>query len=794
MLIGVFWFSIDGRCYSFAANFTIVMAYAARPLFNFGFTECLNILTHRRPLLFAYNICVFNRGFVSISAEVSEALKLHNPIVALESTIISHGLPFPQNLETALMVENVVRENGSVPATIAVLGGKLHVGLTTAELEHIATSKSNVVKSSRRDLAYIMSQKLDGGTTVSGTMIAAHMAGIKVFVTGGIGGVHRGAETTMDISADLRELGRTPVAVVCAGAKSILDIGRTLEYLETEGVPVVTLGDSREFPAFFTRQSGFLSPHRLNSTEEVAQLIADHLSLKLSNGLLVAVPIPKQFAMDAHEMHEAIQEAISEASQSGISGKELTPFLLNAVNQLTSGKSLKANVELIRNNAAVGSQIASHLAKISHHVAPAQHPVAMSSKVDDVFSTKQRSITVTTGDAAKINGPSPESYQFYAKESRKSANEKLAKRIVVSGGINFDLSVSLSKSSSSLETNGMTHRGHMRHSFGGVGRNIADCLSRLGMDPLFISAVGNDWMGKHFRECFTHMDLSAVAVSKHVPTAVYTAVLSSAGELLYGIGDFDIHKEVSPAYIKAFETEMKNASLMCIDGCLSAESIDFITDFCHQHNIPVLFEPTDIMQIDKLFNSNAWKKLTYVTPNINELQIFHHFLKFQENLISVKAPREFVKPETLSSALDFCRHLCTSVSEYVPNIIVTMGRHGLLLCQQIDQNSSESQHVNDQTLNGLCTYYEKNGITFLHHPAVWPGFPEPRIQSVLGAGDCLAATIIAAMQAGLPTSICARLGILAARKSLESFEAVPDTITPQLLVVTPQLYGTGIVN
>nr|XP_009501222.1 PREDICTED: pseudouridine-metabolizing bifunctional protein C1861.05-like [Phalacrocorax carbo] len=302
-------------------------------------------------------------AYVKIQPSVQEALMEGRPVVALESTIITHGMAYPQNLSMARKVEETVTTNGAVPATVGILKGQIHVGLTDEELEFLASSK-NVVKVSRRDLPFVLSQGLSGGTTVSGTMIAAHKAGIPVFVTGGIGGVHRGGENTLDVSADLTELGRTPVAVVSAGVKSILDIGRTLEYLETQGVCVAAFGESREFPAFFSRQSGFQAPYHVRDEEEAAELIASALELGLSSGVLIAVPCPQERAAPGQVIEGAIQQALSEARSKGITGKELTPFMLQKINELTGGKSCQTDLALIQNNARVGSCIAVALSKL----------------------------------------------------------------------------------------------------------------------------------------------------------------------------------------------------------------------------------------------------------------------------------------------------------------------------------------------------------------------------------------------------------------------------------------------
>jgi len=300
--------------------------------------------------------------FIEFSREVKEALDSKKPVVALESTIISHGMPYPENVETAKAVEEIVRKNGAIPATIAIIEGKIKIGLTEKELEFMGTSKE-ILKASRRDLPVVLAKGLNAATTVSATMICANLAGIKVFVTGGIGGVHRGAEETFDISADLQELANTDIAVVCAGAKAILDLPRTLEYLETFGVPVIGF-KTEEFPAFYTRESGLKVDYMVEDEVEAARVVKTKWDLGLKGGVLIANPIPEEYALDRAYIEKAIEEAIFEADRRGIRGKALTPFLLEKIKDLTEGKSLKANIELVKNNARVGAKIAVQLNKL----------------------------------------------------------------------------------------------------------------------------------------------------------------------------------------------------------------------------------------------------------------------------------------------------------------------------------------------------------------------------------------------------------------------------------------------
>ena len=300
--------------------------------------------------------------YLDISPEVQQALADGKPVVALESTIISHGMPYPKNVETAMLVEKTIRENGAVPATIAIIGGRLKAGLSPEEIEYLGKSGRKVAKVSRRDLAAIVARGADGATTVTTTMIIARMAGIKVFATGGIGGVHRGAETTMDISADLEELAGTPVMVVCAGAKSILDLGLTLEYLETKGVPVIGYGTD-ELPAFYTRKSGFSVDYRVDSPEELAEMFRAQRGLEFKGGMLVTNPIPEEYSMDKEVIDKAIDQALAECKAQGVHGKETTPFLLARVVELTGGDSLESNIQLVLNNARLAARTACALAK-----------------------------------------------------------------------------------------------------------------------------------------------------------------------------------------------------------------------------------------------------------------------------------------------------------------------------------------------------------------------------------------------------------------------------------------------
>ena len=398
-------------------------------------------------------------GVVHVHPEVRDALAAGRAVVALESTIISHGMPYPANLECARACEAAVRANGAVPATIAVINGVPRVGLDDAALDHLARAGHSCTKTSRRDLAAVVARGADGATTVAGTMVLAHMAGIEVFATGGIGGVHRGAETSMDISADLTELGRTPIAVVCAGVKSILDIGLTLEYLETQGVAVATIG-SAVFPSFFTVNSGFASPTTLADPAAAAAQLHAAAQLGLQSGTLFALPNPSP-PEDEEALEAAVATALAECESAGVSGKDVTPFLLARVTELTGGDSLASNVELVLNNSAVAARIAVALSELRSSSA--------------------------TRSARTVQAPSAGAAGSVRSSTRLGAP-------VVVGGSTTDI-VSRPKPGTLLIP--LTSApGIVTQSMGGVGRGIAEALGQAGWRPLLISAVGRDLAGK----------------------------------------------------------------------------------------------------------------------------------------------------------------------------------------------------------------------------------------------------------------------------------------------------------
>ncbi|XP_054865128.1 uncharacterized protein zgc:136858 isoform X3 [Amphiprion ocellaris] len=671
------------------------------------------------------------------------ALAETKPVVALESTIITHGMPYPHNLRTAKEVEAIVRAEGATPATVGVIEGEVRVGLSSEELDYLAQCRSSL-KVSRRDLPYVISKGVSGGTTVSATMIAAHRAGIPVFVTGGIGGVHRDGENSLDISADLTELGRTPIAVVSAGVKSILDIGRTLEFLETQGVCVATYGASKNFPAFFSPQSGFTSAYHVCSPEEAAKLIASTLSLGLQSGVLLAVPIPEQHAAAGQQIEEAIQAAVTEARcecepvqgvprlhpksagidssppmtllrikcAKGVTGRDVTPFILQKVNELTEGKSLQANIALIHNNAKIGSQIACALSK----------------------QVNERTLKNETHPPGKL-----------------SSNTE--SDVVVVGGINVDF---IAKGKTETLLFGQTNPGSVCQSFGGVGRNIADSLSRLGHKPLFISATGTDSNSDAVLNYCKHMNTCGVARIEGQSTATYCAVITESGELSLGLGDMDIHQQITEQYVSLFEEQLSSATLVCLDGNIPVSTIDYVCSLAKKHNINVWYEPTDSEKACKPFLSDAWKSLSYSSPNLAELCTMNATL-------GITTPE--VLPSTLDEMLGVTVVLSRPLLDHLHCLVVTLGAHGVLLCGELDAGTVNLQPRKQRRRRQLCALY---------YPALTVT-PEETM-NVSGAGDSLAGALIAGILQGKDTDSCVRMGLLAAKMSLAS----PHPIAPVL--------------
>ncbi|KAG9045515.1 hypothetical protein FS842_001167, partial [Serendipita sp. 407] len=518
-----------------------------------------------------------------ISEEIQDALATGKPIVALETALVTHGMPQPENLKTALSIEGCVRASGAIPATIGILNGHIHVGLSRAQIEQLSDTRNfPSSKISRRDIAAVCARKGNGGTTIAGTMVIAHLAGIKVFSTGGLGGVHRGGEDSLDVSADLTELGRTPVAVIAGGIKSILDIGRTLEYLETQGVPVVTYGRTRGFPAFFSPRSGFESPYNVETPLEAANIIHHGDLLGLKNGYMFGCPIPEEYAEAGERIQRAVDQAVEESTLNGMDkrGKEVTPWLLNRVYELTGGASLENNVALIENSARIGGKIAVEYAKLQ--AGKADSTQNLGPFLD--FAT------VVPNGSPGID-PNVRAIERFTSDPDQKVKPTKPAKVVVVGGAAVDVISKADGSSSGSSAVRSTVPGTVKNYLGGVARNVAEATHRIcastsetGSDEvLLVAPVGSDSFGTIVRDGTASLGMRADGLLQVSPstspkgTAVCNMVLDGSGDLISGVADMDIISDLKfEAILPVLEKE--RPSLLAFDSNISVETM---SDLCN---------------------------------------------------------------------------------------------------------------------------------------------------------------------------------------------------------------------
>ncbi|GMR29938.1 hypothetical protein PMAYCL1PPCAC_00133, partial [Pristionchus mayeri] len=693
---------------------------------------------------------------LAVSEEVRAAQSDGVGVVALESTVITHGLPFPTNLETGRSLEEVVRKGGAVPATIALIDGKIRVGLSSSELERISQDKK-AIKVSRRDVAYTLTklrlstyeelqkcllvktiiitlQRLTGGTTVASTMWAAHHAGIRVFSTGGIGGVHRGAEETFDISADLWELARTPVTVVCAGIKSILDIGKTLEVLETNGVNTLVYGKENVFPGFFSPRTPFAGQTNSESLEEIADIIALSSSLGLPAGTLLAVPLPSHLAAEGKAVEDAIQIALEEAHAQKIRGQAITPFLLSRVAQLTKGISMRTNVALLENNAKVAANLANILV-VKKEAAPASHVRA---------STKQQK-----GDANK---------------------ERKRPKVVVVGASILDFEAI---TSADLKHDGGSYSGRVVQRCGGVGRNHSEAVGRMlatraaaaggtpaagsscNRDVVLLSAVGRDAHGEYLlRETGRHVDVSHVMLSSSVPSAIYMS-MNQRGHVLYGISCVEeIVKRISPEYISANEEALTTADYIISDGNIGVPTLSRVLEIAKYHKKKVWFEPTDIAKATKFLEACSLSELNLsgvsaLSPNARE------FLAILSRLDVDAPPSSIDSPTSLLALLQTLPPLLP----HTDILLVTMAEHGSVL---ISKDEAIKYKVSE---------------TAWGNAHIIPPPTNENVVSVSGAGDTMNSALLCSLLHNLPLEDSIDISLGACIHTLRSTDAVASELS-----------------
>ncbi|KAH7925213.1 hypothetical protein BV22DRAFT_1195370 [Leucogyrophana mollusca] len=725
---------------------------------------------------------------IDVHPEVEDALANKKPVVALESTIITHGMPYPTSLEMARSVEDIVRSTGSIPATIALIGGRVKIGLEANELERLADQGPNptAVKLSRRDIAAAIALKKDGGTTCSSTLIFAALAGIKVFATGGLGGVHRGGENTMDVSADLQELTRCPVGLVSAGVKSILDIGRTLEYLETLGVPVLSYAETNDFPAFYTRRSGYKSPWQINDPVLAAKILYTHWQLGMSNGALFGVPIPEQYEEVGTVLQEAVEQAVRESEELGVStrGKEVTPWLLKRVGELTQGKSLASNVALIENTALVGGQIAVEYSKLTQesssqfdHHQPVLAPAGPITEFHLGFSsTGQQSL-----------GPS-------LKHDTNAVPQQSASLIVV-GCAAVDIT-SQPQATAGLDLNLGLHStspGNVTMSLGGVGRNIAEAAHRiiasrssdLSAATLLVAPLGDDSFGRllvdETRSLGMRVDGLIQKDGQRSP--VCSLLLDGAGGLTGGVADMELIQSLEGDTALSFLRNHK-PKILAIDGNLSPQTLKALVSHCSQANINVFFEPTSVIKSTAILPAVAAtlghddrSAVAFASPNLLELaQMYHEARSSPLDLMSHDHWWRVIDRLGLGSQsrMDLEQLARRNVSEHDPalgklsllvdkgvaqmavnllpffqHLVIKCGELGIIVAMRLSGQRAETSSWRSERSNPLGRYVVGRSpssgelVILQHFPAL--RIPEGTIVNVTGAGDSLVGSLLATL-------------------------------------------------
>ncbi|XP_066602288.1 uncharacterized protein [Prorops nasuta] len=539
-------------------------------------------------------------------------------------------MPYPENFKTAISVENAVRKQKVVPATIGILGGKIHIGLNPDEIEYLARNDTKKVKCSRRDLPFCIAQGLNSGTTVSATMVLAHLAKILIMATGGIGGVHRGVNSSFDISTDLIELGQTPVLVVCSGIKSILDIRKTLEFLETQGVPVLTIGNSNNFPAFYCTKTfdDIKSPNTVSNTIEAANIISIQKDLGLNKGILLAVPIPESYALDPEMVEQFISRAVEKAETLHIFGKDVTPFILQELDKITNARTTRANIALIINNATVAAEIATILQK----------------KFDG-------------SSAIKESEPKLKSFR---------------KNPVIVGGAVYDTTIQIKDSE--IKTDGRTLRGRSRYSCGGVGRNVTEALIKLGLkESRLISVIGEDMPGFRIIQSLQGAQ-ETLQQLPNINTAKYRAIVDHKGECMFGIGEMEAFDAINVDLVQKHQSLIEAASLILIDGNLPENTIRSLVDVAANSKIPVWYEPTDIRKARKIFDCQSkWEDVIhFISPNINELFAISDFFGISRSNVS-------------HSQFEEIKHITETLAKYIPVVITTLGSMGVLITRKASE-------------------------------------------------------------------------------------------------------------
>ncbi|KAI5121288.1 hypothetical protein M0805_002331 [Coniferiporia weirii] len=723
---------------------------------------------------------------IDVHPEVQDALAARRPVVALETALVTNGVAPPTNLKIARRLEAIVREQGAVPATIGIVDGRVKIGLRDFELERLADTDNNkgIVKVSRRDIGPAIALRRDGGTTICSTLIFAHLAGIKVIATGGLGGVHRGGENSMDVSADLHELAGCAVGVVSCGVKSILDIGRTLEYLETLGVPVVTYGETYNFPAFFCGQSDFKTSWKVNDPRTAAEMLDSQWRIGMQNGTLFAAPMPEANAAQGEEINAAVYQAIRESEENGISrnGKEVTPWLLARVVELTGGKSLQSNLALLENTAVIGGQIAVEYAKLQDQLQRTSgEPLKRSTNASLLSSSN------TTREFDVNNRPQSQGQRDGVTES------KVPPKLVVVGASAIDITgrVVPDGSNRSAGVVKTTAPGTISLTVGGVARNIAEAAHRVLSsgpkgDPhatLLVSPVGRDefapfLLDEHARlgmrsDGFLHME--------DCRTAVCDLVLDESGALVGGIADMNIIRDVpEDAVIKRLKNE--DPTLVVMDGNISSSTLSAILAECRDRKNPVPLTkstsifPAILQQLAKNRNDATWSPVSYASPNLLELS--HMYREADSEAYGLMShpvwwdtinsfglgsewrmdldhlARQPACPSGSKGDLSFLVNdgvgqMAINLLPFFQNLVIKCGERGVVVVMRISGDDVKNTTWADKRSNWLERYVVAKGlqsrevVVLKHFPAI--SMARDEVVSDTGAGDSLVGALCASI-------------------------------------------------
>ncbi|KAK4892370.1 hypothetical protein LTR27_009204 [Elasticomyces elasticus] len=733
--------------------------------------------------------------YFSVSEEVRQAIAERKPVVALETTIYTHGFPYPDNFALSSKLESLIRINGGVPATIGILEGIAKVGMSADEINRLVSGFSEAGKVSRRDLAFVCGvtmdgKRLNGGTTVAGTMLLAHKAGIRVFATGGLGGVHRGVEQTLDVSADLTELGRTPVAVISSGCKSFLDIPRTLEYLETQGVAVYTFADGRrseiDFPAFYSRDSGVLSPGVVLDEVEAASMLHAHFSLGLQSGLHFANPIPEEFSIPHAEMEVTIEQALEEAEAAGATGSEITPFILTKIKELTGGDSVEANKALVEANVVMGTKLAVELQKLETEDVEQDRPETQTSGFGSNYTTTGVSLKVDTPSApTPLATPENTTIDEPLLDPTAPLEVAPAPNVFVAGSLNVDLSCDFSPRSSSSDHSPelkTSNPATISQSLGGVAHNIARAAHLMGANVQLCSAVGDDLSGKAALEALTTVGMSdaGVKVMPDTRTSQYVAINDGKKDLVLAMADVSILEDtaegsaVSEAFQQFWLPQLKQArpSHIVLDANWPPQHLARWLKAAQEVGAHVTFEPVSNLKGSSLFKLPKDHPLAVfpapsvhlTTPNAYELAAMHAAARdaglfdrqdWWEVIDALGIPdtgaRLQMSLATSSALVDQgVPQQSVQLLPFIPTICCKLGARGVLLTQLLPAGDARltsgeyAPHILSRCTNRTEDKLGVGGVYMRLFPAV-EEVDAKEIVSVNGVGDTLAGTLVAGL-------------------------------------------------